>query len=148
MDVHRAPDETASLALGFELRIAAFRFSRRLRAERVVDTMSDAHFAILSAISSHGPHTLGELAQRERVTAPSMNYAVNALEQAGYVVRATDAGDRRRVRVALTARGAEVVTETVRRRDAWMDDALAELSDSDREVLRRATVILNEIADR
>lgn len=144
----RSTSAAPASELGFDLRMAAFRLSRRLRAERAVDTMSDAHFAVLSAISSHGPHTLGELADRERVTAPSMNYAVNALEAAGYVVRTTDAVDRRKVRIGLTGLGAEVVRDTIRRRDSWMDEALSELPEPDRELLARATALMHAIADR
>ena len=55
-----------------DLRMATFRLARRLRAQRAVDTMSDGQFAVLATLNLHGPHTLSELAERERVTAPSM----------------------------------------------------------------------------
>ena len=50
-----------------ELRIATFRLARRMRTQRAVDSMSDGQFAVLAALSIHGAHTLGELADRERV---------------------------------------------------------------------------------
>ncbi len=64
-----------------DLRMATFRLARRLRSQRAVDTMSDGQFAVLAALSVHGQHTLGELADRERVSAPSMNRTVNGLEE-------------------------------------------------------------------
>lgn len=131
-----------------DLRMATFRLARRLRAQRAVDSMSDAQFAVLAGLHVHGSHTLGELAERERVTSPSMNRTVNCLEESGYLARTPDEDDRRKVNVTLTPAGATVVTETVRRRDAWLEDVLAELSASQRRTLAAASVIMREIADR
>ncbi|WP_294979968.1 MarR family winged helix-turn-helix transcriptional regulator [uncultured Microbacterium sp.] len=131
-----------------ELRMATFRLARRLRSQRAVDTMSDAQFAVLAALSVHGQHTLGELADRERVSAPSMNRTVNGLEESGYLTRTTDADDRRKVNIALTDAGRAVVEETVRRRDSWLEDALAELTASQRELLRSAAELMREVAAR
>ena len=140
-----APDLSTPAA---ELRMATFRQARRLRSQRAVDTMSDAQFAVLAALSVHGQHTLGELADRERVSAPSMNRTVNGLEESGYLTRTTDADDRRKVNIALTDAGRAVVEETVRRRDSWLEDALAELTASQRELLRSAAELMREVAAR
>ncbi len=129
------------------LRMATFRLARRLRAQRAVDSMSDGQFAVLAALKVHGPHTLGELAERERVTAPSMNRTVNCLEESGWLTRTPDEADRRKVNIDLTAAGLEIVDETVRRRDAWLEDALASLSDEDRDVLQRAAELMRTVAD-
>src|SRR5690606_40656372 len=67
--------------------------------------MTDGQFAVLVNLHRHGPHTLSALADRDGVTAPSMNRTVNALEEAGYVTRVADADDRRRVRIAITDAG-------------------------------------------
>ena len=130
-----------------ELRMATFRLARRLRAQRAVDTMSDGQFAVLAALKVHGVHTLGELADRERVTAPSMNRTVNCLEEAGYLTRTTDTDDRRKVNIDLTSEGRAVVEETVRRRDAWLEQSLAELTDDERAALSAAAAIMRRVAD-
>lgn len=135
-------------AAASELRMATFRLARRLRAERAVDTMSDGQFAVLAALKIHGLHTLGELAERERVTAPSMNRTVNGLEEAGYLMRTPDEDDRRKVNITLTAAGRDVVEETVRRRDAWLEEALGELTDAERDILSHAAVLMRAVADR
>ncbi|GAA3640094.1 hypothetical protein GCM10022200_24630 [Microbacterium awajiense] len=140
------PDSLSAAAA--DLRMATFRLARRLRAERAVDAMSDGQFAVLAALKVHGPHTLGELAERERVSAPSMNRTVNCLEESGWVQRSPDDDDRRKVNVAVTADGRAVVEETVRRRDAWVEQALAELSDDERDTLARAARIMAELATR
>lgn len=131
-----------------DLRMATFRLARRLRAQRAVDSMSDAQFAVLACLHVHGRHTPGELAERERVTAPSMNRTVNCLEESGYLTRTPDENDRRKVNLALTPAGTTVVTETVRRRDAWLEGVLADMSASQRRALAAASVIMQEIADR
>lgn len=143
----RTADPTVSTPAS-ELRMATFRLSRRLRAQRAIDSMSDGQFAVLAALKVHGPHTLGELAERERVTAPSMNRTVNCLEESGWLTRTPDEADRRKVNIALSDEGLEVVEETVRRRDAWLEDALAELGDEERETLLRAAAIMRKVADR
>lgn len=131
-----------------QLRMSVFRLARRLRAERADDSLSDGQFAVLAHLSVHGPHTLGALAERERVSPPSMNRTVNCLEDAGYLRREGDPDDGRRVRIQLTDAGVDVVAETVRRRDAWLDAALDELDADDRAALDRAVAVLERLAAR
>lgn len=148
-DASAPPSPTADLAAAAsDLRMATFRLARRLRAQRAVDEMSDGQFAVLAALTVHGPHALGELADRERVSAPSMNRTVNCLEESGYVARTPDEQDRRKVTISLTDAGRAVVEETTRRRDSWLEAALASLSDADRDVLAQAADIMREVASR
>jgi len=128
--------------------MATFRLARRLRAQRAVDTMSDGQFAVLAALHVHGSHTLGELADRERVSAPSMNRTVNCLEESGYLTRTADDADRRKVKIELTDAGTSVVTETVRRRNAWLEEALTELTPEQRATLAAASIVMRELAER
>ena len=130
------------------LRLETFRLARRLRAQRAIDSMSDGQFAVLAALRVHGSHTLTELADRERVTAPSMNRTVNCLAESGFVQRSADEIDRRKVNILLTESGDAVVTETVRRRDAWLTQVLSELSNEERATLAAASQIMRGIAER
>ena len=131
-----------------DFRMSTFRLARRLRSQRAVDSMSDGQFAVLAGLSSHGPHTLGELAERERVSAPSMNRTVNCLEESGYLTRTPDDVDRRKVNIALTDAGRDVVAETVRRRDSWLEASLASLTPAQRAILHEAAAIMREVAAR
>lgn len=143
-------EETASTLLSSdasELRAATLRLARRLRQQRAVATMTDGQFAVLVALKLHGPHTLSDLAEREGVTAPSMNRTVNCLEERAHIVRAAHDGDRRKVSIAITDSGRAVIDETVQLRDEWLAKLLARLDDEDRAALRRAAeVILREVA--
>lgn len=144
---HPSPTIVEALsAEASELRMATFRLARRLRAQRAVDAMSDGQFAVLAGLKIHGPHTLGELAERERVSAPSMNRTVNCLEESGYLTRTPDAADRRKVIIDLTPPGLEVVEETVRRRDAWVEEALSGLTPDERRTLSAAAEIMQRMA--
>ena len=143
-DTPTAPEDLAAEAS--EVRIATFRLARRLRAERAIDSMSDGQFAVLATLKIHGPHTLGELAERERVSAPSMNRTVNCLEESGYLTRTPDESDRRKVNIAVTDAGRGVVEETVRRRDAWLEAVLEDLPPASRALLAQAAAIMQEVA--
>lgn len=141
-----APDDHSAAAS--RLRIATFRLARRMRTQRAVDSMSDGQFAVLAALWVHGPHALGDLAERERVSAPSMNRTVNCLQESGYVSRSADENDGRKVVISLTDEGQTVVTETARRRDAWVESALDELTADERDALDRAAEIMERMAAR
>ncbi|MFZ8404099.1 winged helix DNA-binding protein, partial [Staphylococcus aureus] len=69
------------------------------------------------------------------------------LEEAGYLTRTPDDDDRRRVTIALTDAGRLVVAETVRRRDAWLEEALAALTAEERKTLAAAAEIMRKVAD-
>lgn len=133
-----------------ELRLATFRLARRLRCERAVDAMSDAQLAVLARLRMHGRHTLSTLAEKERVTAPTMTSMINGLAEQGYVVRIPDDADRRRVHVEITDAGTEIVAETIRRRDALLAGMLAEFDFTDAELatLRTASELMRKVAER
>lgn len=137
-----APDHSREAS---DLRIAVFRLARRMRTQRAVDSMSDGQFAVLAALWVHGAHTLGELADRERVSAPAMTRTVNCLQENGYLTRSADENDGRKVVITLTDEGRAVVDETARRRDAWVEKALAEISADERETLARAAEIMQRL---
>lgn len=133
--------------LSTALRIAVARLSRRLRAEKEDDELSDSQTAILAYLVREGSGTIGRLSEYERVTPPSMNRTVNRLEEAGYVERTADQTDGRKVVVVPTERGVELVAETRRRRDAWLHQRLRTLSPEQRAILAQAADIIRELAE-
>jgi DNA-binding MarR family transcriptional regulator len=133
--------------LSTALRIGVARLSRRLRAEKADDELSDAQTSALAFLVREGALTIGELSERERVKPPSMNRTINHLEAAGYVRRTPDADDGRKVVVTVTESGLALVTETRRRRDAWLHKRLRTLTPEQRSTLADAAVILRQLAD-
>ncbi|MEN2742560.1 MarR family transcriptional regulator [Microbacterium sp. X-17] len=133
--------------LSSTLRVAVARLSRRLRAEKEDDELSDTQTSTLAFLVREGSGTIGRLSEHERVTPPSMNRTVNHLEQAGYVRRTADAVDGRKVIVVPTESGLRLVTETRRRRDAWLNQRLRTLTPEQRDTLAEAAAIMRGIAD-
>lgn len=133
--------------LASQLRVAVARLSRRLRAEKADDALTDSQMAVLALISRHGVQTLSQLSEFERVRLPSMNRTVNALVADGYVTREPSTDDRRKVLLDITVDGAQLVLETRRQRDEWLHSRLARLTPVQRKTLIDATEILTGLAD-
>jgi DNA-binding MarR family transcriptional regulator len=140
----RSADE---LDLDALLRIAVGRLNRRIRAEKAGDDISDGQFSVLALLFREGPRTLGELAEAERVTPPSMNRRVNSLVEAGFVTRSSAPDDGRKVVLSVTDAGGAFVTETRKRREHWLNKRTRALSAAQRETLRAASAIMRELAD-
>lgn len=137
-----------------QLRLATFRLARRLRSVRAVDsqnaTMSDAQLAVLAALRAHGRHSLTALADRERVTAPTMSALVTGLEEQSYVTRIPDDQDRRRVHVEITPAGEKVVAETVERRTQLIMTEITalDLTTDELATLHKASILMRKLAER
>ncbi|WP_292907693.1 MarR family transcriptional regulator [Microbacterium sp.] len=144
-----APDGLLPLTAA-DLRMATFRLARRLRCVRVADAMSDAQLAVLMTLRLQGRRTITALAERERVTAPSMTSLINGLEEQGLVTRTPDDEDRRRVQVDVTDAGIDIVERTMTRRDELLVDAMRELELGADEVqtLRDAAALMRKLAER
>jgi DNA-binding MarR family transcriptional regulator len=133
--------------LSTDLRIAVARLSRRVRAEKADDEISDGQTSVLFLLVREGQHTLSALSEHERVKPPSMNRTVNGLVAAGYARREGDPDDGRKVVVYATDAGRALVEETRRRRDAWLYRRLDELDPGSRALLADAALLLRELAD-
>jgi DNA-binding MarR family transcriptional regulator len=138
------PDWADTLAA--ELRVSLMKSARRLRAEKSDAELSDAQYSVLGALDRDGASTPRDLARLERVQPPSMTTTLSALTERGLIQRTADPSDGRQSIVELTRKGRESVRETRRRRNAWLAERLAELSDDERAALTSASQILRRIA--
>ena len=144
------PEKTVRTDAGLasELRLSVMRLRRRLAGERHPDNpLSMGQLALLGALYRNGDQTVGELAAVERVQPPSMTRTVNCLADGGYVERRSHPSDGRQVVVALTAEGRAVLLADRARRDEWLARRLAALTADERDALRRATPILQRLAE-
>ena len=141
------PAEVTGADLGSHLRSAVGRLYRRFRSERPQGSLGDAALEVLTSLHKHGPQTLTELSDHDRVSPASMSQTVNRLTSAGYAVRTPDPGDRRMVLFKTTPEGDELASATRAQRNAWLDKQLGALSAEDRAVIARATALLASIAD-
>lgn len=140
-------DERDIPDLSSELRASVIRLARRLRAEKADDGLTDGQTTVLGVLAVRGAQTLSQLSEIERVTLPSMNRTVNALVAAGYVERHPSTDDRRKVLLALSAAGTDIVRETRRRRDEWLCGRLETLTPAQRSALSEAAAVLQGLAE-
>ena len=133
-------------ALAHDLRLAVMRFSRRLRHQRVDQSITLTHLAALSTLKRHGPMSPGELASHERVQPPSMTRVVVALEGMGLVTRSPHPTDGRQVVIDLTPAAEDLLGAEARAREAWLSGMLQQLTAEERAVLREAAVIIDKLA--
>ncbi len=132
-------------ALAGGLALSVSRLARRLRQERRSD-LTATQLSALGTVLRHGPLTIGALAAYEKVQPPSITRTVNCLSEMGLLRRETHASDGRHVVLTVSARGETLLAAERRRRDAWLAEQLRTLAAVDKDVLRRAAAILEELA--
>lgn len=136
------PAELARLAS--DLRLACMRISRRVRYES--DLLLPPHqFSVLSRLEA-APRTNSELAEIERVSAPSMKRTTNCLVEAGYVARAADPADGRQVILSLTPQGRAALSRVRRHRDEWMLQRFEGLTEQEQALLASVRDVLLKVA--
>ena len=133
----------ASSEAADRLHSASVQLLRRVRKEDESSGLTPARLSALSAVVFAGPLTLGELAAAEGVRPPTMTRVVQALEEAGLVLKdwsATD--DRRTVSISATQRGARLLRAARERRIGSLARRLDRLAPAEVELLRRAADLL------
>ena len=134
------------VSLSNDIRLACMRISRRVRFES--DRELPPHQYSVLVRLEETPRTNSELADIERVSAPSMKRTTSALVELGLVSRADDPTDGRQVILSLTPEGLKVVKRIRRHRDEWMLSRFEHLTDEERELLQRASVVLAKVASK
>lgn len=126
----------------FSTLLTAFGRRQPLR-DPMGNAVSDVHaltppqFHSLMWLGTDGPLTMGELARRVGITEKTMTGVVDRLEEAEYLQRERDAGDRRLVRVRLTDKGAESFERIRREVESRMRALLGILDPDERATLYR-----------
>ena len=132
-----------------QIRRGAGRLARRLRLERPVDSLSPTKIAVLGHIRRWGAATPGEIAWAERLQPQSLTRTFAELESDGLITRERDEQDRRQYVLGLTPAGLLAVAADMEARDAWLSEALlAELTETERQVLYLAGVLMDRLSGR
>lgn len=134
-----------------DLRVAIGRVARGLRrlyASERDEAVSFIELAILVRLDREGPTFPTALAARESVTSQAIAGIVRELERRALVRRTADELDRRRVLVAITDGGRELL---VRREHAVVDAMVRALAEAytpvERRRLEAAVPLLNRLAE-
>lgn len=130
-----------------QIRRGSTRLARRLRAERPADGLSLNKLAVLSHLYRNGPSTPGEIAVAERQQPQSLTRVIADLEQTGLITRARDERDRRQFVLTLSPDGREALAADASGRDRWLAGALRELTETERQVLRLAATLMEDLSE-
>lgn len=93
---------------------------------------------LLNKLGNVGDSTLSAMADLMRMSAPSISQMIDRLVEIGLVARAEDQADRRRKRIALTAKGQRLLERLYEARSADYLAGVAPLSQRARGDLARA----------
>jgi DNA-binding MarR family transcriptional regulator len=140
-----------SVELANRLRPVLLTLNRHLRREAHAAGITGGQAALLAQIRNHPALGVRDLAAREGISAPSMTRYLDRMERAGLIARSRSAEDARRVRLALTTKGAAVLRSVRRRRTAWLAARIEELSPAEQSAVGDAIeplLRLLEAADR
>lgn len=121
---------------------AAIHLLRRVRREDEASGVSAARLSALSVLTFRGPVTVGELAEAEQVTAPTISRIVDGLERAGLARRQAASSDRRSVTVHATPKGKRLLQRARRKRIERLAADLGQLSSAELAVIERAAELI------
>jgi len=130
------------------LHAAAIHLLRRLRRQDDAMGLTPARASALSIMVFGGRVTIGQLAQAEQVSAPTMTRLVVGLERDGLVRREDDPDDGRVVWLQATAKGARILHGGRRRRVEALAADLSTLDPAERDTLAQAADILERLLGR
>jgi DNA-binding MarR family transcriptional regulator len=135
---------TEDLADG--LHSAAIHLLRRVRRVDDETGLSPARLSALSVIVFGGPLRISDLARAEQVRTPTITPIVAALEREGLVTREADEHDGRASILRATAAGRELMARGRARRVEALTAELRKLPAADRDVLRRAADLMQQVS--
>ena len=139
-------DHAEPAALAARLRVAGWRFARRMRQESDPGITPTVH-AALHQVETHGPITAGQLAAHEHVQKPSMTRTIQALLDRELIERLPDPLDGRVRWLSITPAGRKLLQRSRRRTDEFLAKRVKKLGSEDRAVLDRAADLLEQLAE-
>ena len=130
------------------LHSAAIHLLRRLRKEDEAIGLTAARTSALSVVVFGGPVTIGQLAQAEQVSPPTMTRMLVGMERDGLLKRERDRDDGRVIWIRATPKGARILQEGRRRRVEALAGELEDLSAAELTLLLRAAETMGRVAGR
>jgi DNA-binding MarR family transcriptional regulator len=138
-----------ALSIANRLRPVLLRLNRTLRGEAHEMGVTSTQASLLAAINRAPGIGPGQLAQLERMRAPTLVAHIDKLEAAHLVERTRgDPHDRRRVGLSLSVSGREVLETLRARRTAWLATRLATLPAAELAAVEAAIEPLTQLARR
>jgi DNA-binding MarR family transcriptional regulator len=130
------------------LRASVSQLMRELRVGMPAQALGGAALGVLGQLYRRGPLSPTQLAQHEGVRLQTLTRLLAELEAAGHLSRRAHPTDGRQSLLALTARGAKLLSTEAQRREGSLAGVLGTQLDVDeRATLLRACALLDRIAD-
>jgi DNA-binding MarR family transcriptional regulator len=130
--------------LANRLRPALLRLGRELRREIHSLGVTGGQVSLLISIKYSPGIGVRELAAQERMSPAAISKAVTKLEQLGLVER-RELEDKRRVGLAVSEKGHQVLRSVRTRRTIWLADRLKELSPDEQRAVEAALEPLEKL---
>jgi DNA-binding MarR family transcriptional regulator len=130
-----------------EVRRGVTRLAHRLRVERPPEALTANKIGVLSHLRRNGPSTPGEIAAAEHQLPQSLTRVFSELQLSGLVSRSPSERDGRESVLSLTWSGESALARDMSQRDAWLSDALSNLTPAEVDLLGIAAGLLDKIAD-
>jgi DNA-binding MarR family transcriptional regulator len=144
--IKKQSDDVTEVASSIRRSVA--RLVRRLRLERVDETLSLSKLSILGILYRKGAVTATDLATQEHIRPQSLTRLLAFLEKKGFVSRQPDGADRRRLLITLTPQGKKTLAADLRRKEAWLAKVMERaLSPAEREILLNASRLLDRLTE-
>jgi DNA-binding MarR family transcriptional regulator len=146
----RPISEVDVTALAVRLDFSMRRLRSRVRAESGADGTgwTRPQLTALYRVVNEGPITTSELAAAEYMRPQSMAQTVAELEKGGLVERSPDPTDGRKVLIAGSKHGVELVDGVLAHHGRWLRQAiLDELDEEEQQALAIAVELVNRLAD-
>lgn len=104
-----------------------------------------AQLSVLAAVRYFGAATLTRIAAHERIALPTASRTVEGLVRTGLLSRLAAPGDRRALRLAVTARGMRAIEIACAAREATLAEAFEDFSAEERAALAILAPALNRV---
>ncbi len=108
--------------------------------------MSGNKVTVLAHLHRHGPSTAGAVAAAAHQQPQSLTRTFNELQLAGLITRRPGEHDRRESVLTLSEAGRQALFRDMADRDAWLQEALGELTEAEAEILRIASGLMERLA--
>jgi DNA-binding MarR family transcriptional regulator len=141
------PDHLDPADLAARFRQALMPLVRQLRTN-VEEGMTPGLMSALATVARQGPIALGDLAAAERISPPMATKTAAALAERGLVERRPCTDDKRIVRLELRPAGRELLDRSHARRNTWLAEHFAELSDDERAALAAAVTVFEHLNEQ
>jgi DNA-binding MarR family transcriptional regulator len=129
------------------LRPVLLHLARELRREVHAFELSGHQVSLLSQVEGHPGIGVSRLAEFERVSKAAISTKVDRLVELKLLERTAASEDRRCVGLTVTPAGKKVLKDVRKRRNAWLDQRLEQLSPKARASIAAAVEPLRELLE-